>query len=75
VTESVVLPPFLAWSNIVKDYLASLEKLRKDAAEAALIRDLATDKIKRDMYARLHEHFNRLADEIEQAIKSSAARG
>ena len=26
----------------MKDYQASLEKLRKDAAEAALIRDLAT---------------------------------
>jgi hypothetical protein len=26
----------------VKDYLASIEKLRKDATEAALIRDLAT---------------------------------
>ena len=31
----------------MKDYQASLEKLRKDAAEAALIRDLATDKTKR----------------------------
>jgi hypothetical protein len=27
----------------MKDYQASLEKLRTDAAEAALIRDLATD--------------------------------
>ena len=31
----------------MKDYRASLAKLRKDAAEAALIRDLATDKAKR----------------------------
>ena len=29
----------------MKDYQAQLEKLRKDAAECALIRDLATDKI------------------------------
>jgi hypothetical protein len=28
----------------MKDYLASLERLRNDAAEAALIRDLATGK-------------------------------
>ena len=30
----------------MKDYQASLEKLRKDAAEFALIRDLATDQRK-----------------------------
>jgi hypothetical protein len=57
----------------VKDYRASIEKLRKDAAEAALIRDLATDHTKRAMYHNLHRHFNRLADEVEQAMKSSAA--
>ena len=28
----------------MKDYQAHLEKLRKDAAECALVRDLATDK-------------------------------
>ena len=53
----------------MKDYRASIEKLRKDAAEAALIRDLATDTAKRAMYDNLHKHFNRLADEIEQAVK------
>ena len=53
----------------VKDYQASLEKLRKDAAEAALIRDLATDPTKREMYSKLNEHFSRLADEIETAMK------
>ena len=63
----------LGRSNAVKDYRASIEKLRKDAAEAALIRDLATDKTKREMYDRLHEHFNRLADEVERAMKASAA--
>jgi hypothetical protein len=29
----------------MKDYLTQLEKLRKDAADCALIRDLATEKI------------------------------
>jgi hypothetical protein len=53
----------------VQDYQASIEKLRKDAAEAALIRDLATDKTKRDMFNRLHEHLNELADEVERAMK------
>ncbi len=55
----------------MKDYQVSLEKLRRDAADAALIRDLATDKTKRDMFDRLHQHFSRLADEVEQAMKAS----
>ena len=54
----------------VKDYRASIEKLRKDAAEAAIVRDLTTDKTKREVFDRLHQHFTRLADEIEYAIKS-----
>jgi hypothetical protein len=54
----------------VKDYQASIEKLRKDAAEAALIRDLATDKTKRETYDRLHVHLNRLADQVEEAMQS-----
>jgi hypothetical protein len=54
----------------VKDYQASIEKLRKDATAAALIRDQATDQTKREMYGRLHEHLNRLADEVEKAMRS-----
>jgi hypothetical protein len=57
----------------VRDYRASIEKLRKDAAETALIRDLAADRAKRDMYDKLHRHFSDLADEVEQAAKSSTA--
>jgi hypothetical protein len=58
----------------MKDYRASIEKLRKDAAEAALIADLATDPVKREMFNRLHEHLNRLADEVEQVMKSGAMK-
>jgi hypothetical protein len=58
----------------VKDYQASIEKLRRDAAEAKLISDLATDMNKREMFARLHQHLSKLADEVEQAMKSSIAR-
>ena len=50
----------------MRDYQAALEKLRNDAAEAALIRDLATDT-KRETFGRIHEHRNRLA-EVERAM-------
>jgi len=59
----------------MKDYRASLEKLRQEAAEAALIRDLATDKAKREMFDRLHQHMNRLADEVEQAMMARSRAG
>ena len=52
----------------MRDYQASVEKLRSDAAEAARIRDLATDPAKRDTFGRIHEHLNRLADEVERAM-------
>ena len=40
----------------MKDYLAALERLRRDAAEAALIRDLAKDEAKQDFFDLLHRH-------------------
>jgi hypothetical protein len=52
----------------MKDYQASLEKLRKDAAEAALIRDLATVPTKREMFDRLALHLTSLADQVELAM-------
>jgi hypothetical protein len=52
----------------MKDYLAQLVKLRKDAAECALIRDLATDKAKRDLFDRLCSHLTVLADQVEMAM-------
>jgi len=36
-----------------------------------MIRDLATDPVKREMFGRLSEHLNRLADEVEQAMNSA----
>jgi hypothetical protein len=54
-----------------REGLSSLtRKASERCPEAALIRDLATDKTKREMYSRLHEHFSRLADEIETAMKA-----
>ncbi len=40
----------------MQDMKAHLEKLRADAAECALIRDLATDPQKRALFTRLAEH-------------------
>jgi hypothetical protein len=52
----------------MKDYQAQAEKLRRDAAECALIRDLATDKAKREMFDRIASHLTVLADQVELAM-------
>ena len=54
----------------MKDYQVQLEKLRRDAAECALIRDLATDPDKRAMFDRLAAHLGALADQVEQEMLS-----
>ena len=50
------------------DYLAHLEKVRAHAAECALIRELAMDLAKREMFDRLSVHLSALADQVEQAM-------
>ena len=55
----------------MKDMQAQLEKLQRDAAECALIRDLATDPKKRELFTRLAEHLTALASEVERAISES----
>ena len=52
----------------MQDMRVHLEKLRSDAAECALIRDLATDPAKRELFTRLADHLATLAGEIEAAI-------
>ena len=59
----------------MRDYQAQLEKLRKDAAECALIRDLATDKAKREMFDRIAGHLTVLADQVEQAMLEKGKHG
>ena len=54
----------------MKDYQAQLEKLRRDAAECALIRDLATDSAKRELFDRLAVHLESLANHVEQEMLS-----
>jgi hypothetical protein len=55
----------------MKDMRTHLEKLRSDAAECALIRDLATDPTKRELFTRLTVHLETLALEVERAIASA----
>jgi hypothetical protein len=57
----------------MKDYQATLEKLRSDAAEAALIRDLTTDVTKREIFDRLAKHLGQLADDVELAMTAPKA--
>jgi hypothetical protein len=59
----------------MQDMLAQLEKLRSDAAECALIRDLATDPKKRELFDRLAAHLSLLASEVERAMPESGKRG
>lgn len=51
--------------------MARLEKLRTDAAECALIRDLATDVRKRELFTRLAERLTAMAAEVEQAVAAA----
>ena len=55
----------------MKDMQAQLDKLQRDAAECALIRDLPTDPKKRELFAKLAEHLAALASAVEQAIGES----
>ena len=50
------------------DMQAASEKLRADAADAALIRDAATDRVKWELFDRLSAHLAILATEVEHAI-------
>ncbi len=59
----------------MQDMKAHLEKLRADAAECALIRDLATDPQKRALFTRLAEHLATLASEVEAAIAATLTGG
>jgi hypothetical protein len=54
----------------MKDMLIHLEKLRTDAAECALIRDLATEPTKRELFHRSAERLSALANEVASAIRS-----
>jgi hypothetical protein len=55
----------------MKDMQTHLEKLRVQISECELIRDLATDKAKRELFDKLAEHFKLLASEVERTIAAA----
>jgi hypothetical protein len=59
----------------MKDLEAYLERLRTDAEECALISKLATDKPKRELFAKLSKHLMTLASEVQRAIAAKVADG
>jgi hypothetical protein len=52
----------------MQDMKAHLEKLQVQIAECEIIRDLATDLQKRELFTRLAEHFKVLAGELESEL-------
>ena len=52
----------------MQDLEVHLEKLRREAAECRLISDLSTDLDKRNLFARIAEHYEMLGSEIERAL-------
>ncbi|MGX9394163.1 hypothetical protein ACWX0K_25380 (plasmid) [Nitrobacteraceae bacterium UC4446_H13] len=54
----------------MKDVIAWIERLRKEAEDCRLISKLAMNKAKRESFARLAEATNRHADELQALIAS-----
>jgi hypothetical protein len=57
----------------MKDMQTHLEKLRVQITEYELIRDLATDRAKRELFDKLAAHFRVLASEVERAIATAGS--
>jgi hypothetical protein len=52
----------------MKDMQAQLERLRLQITECELIRDLATDPAKRELFATLVKNFKLLTNQIEKQL-------
>jgi hypothetical protein len=52
----------------MKDMQAQLERLHLQIAECEIMRDLATNPEKRELFAMFAENFKILANQIEKAI-------
>jgi len=57
----------------MNDMRAHLEKLRVQIAECELIRDLTTDRAKRDLFARLVEQLKLSAIQVERGLDTAAS--
>jgi hypothetical protein len=53
---------------LIRDTQSHLEELRDRAAECALIRDLATDKRKRQLFTKLANRFAVMVADAERAM-------
>jgi hypothetical protein len=58
----------------MQDMLAHLEKPRVQGKDCEIIRDLATDPAKRELFTKLAEHYRVLAAEVQRAINERQAR-
>jgi hypothetical protein len=57
----------------MNDMQAQLEKIRTLAAECEMVRNLATERSKRTLFADLAEHLKVLAADVERAMASVGA--
>ena len=66
----------LATAEVIamEDMRSQLVKLREQAAEFDRIASRASDAIKKELFARLAEHFHVLAAEIERAMAKAASK-
>ncbi|MGY3558695.1 hypothetical protein ACVWXP_001964 [Bradyrhizobium sp. USDA 4463] len=59
------------WGETMRAFNEQLETRRIEAIECALIRDLSTDRRKREFFAKLADQLTQLADDVEGAIEES----
>jgi hypothetical protein len=57
----------------MRDLREKLEKLRSDAEDCTLISKLATDKEKRELFARLATQLRKMAEDVEDVIAIKVA--
>ena len=67
--NTVIITHRFGWvGHAMKDMRMHLEKLQVQIAECEMIRDLASDPRKRELFTKLAQHFKVLAAEIEKAM-------
>jgi hypothetical protein len=55
------------------DFEAKLERFETLAAECDLISKLAADRVRRELYLRLGQHYHELADDMRTVIATKDA--